>query len=101
MSAAKEKTTPVDALKIGSGVLGTLGGVILIVILLAVALKYTLVEPSVAGGLTDQQRFDLLTKAQAENERLTTTYGWTDKSKGIVRIPVDLAMRKLIEERKQ
>jgi len=101
VSNANHKTTPQEAFKVGLGVIGALSGVLLIVILLAIALKYTLVEPSVAGGLTDQQRYDLLAKARAEDERLTGTYGWMDKSKGIVRLPVEVAMQKLIEERKR
>jgi hypothetical protein len=101
MSDVKRTTTPQDALKIAMGVAGALAGVLLIVVLLAIAVKYTLVEPRVAGGLSDEQRFELLAKARAEDERLTTTYGWMDKSKGVVRLPVDVAMQKLIQEHKQ
>jgi hypothetical protein len=32
-----------------------------------------------------------------ETEKLTT-YGWGDREKGIVRIPIEEAMQKLIEE---
>ncbi len=99
MTDANHKTTPRDAFRIAVGVIGSLLGVALILVLLALVIKYTLVEPSVAGSLTDQQRFDLLAKSRAEDQRLTTTYGWTDKSKGIVRLPIDVAMQKLIEER--
>ena len=81
------------------GVAEVLAGVLLILVMLAIALKYTLVEPSVAGAAGDEQRFELLAQARAEDERLTTTYGWVDKSKGIVRLPVGVAMQKLIEER--
>ncbi len=100
MSNAKHKTTPQEAFKVGLGVIGALSGVALIVILLAIAVKYTVTEPVVAGGLTDQQRFDLLAKARAEDERLTGTYGWMDKSKGIVRLPIEVGMQKVIEDRK-
>lgn len=101
MGEVKNRIAPQDAFKIGLGVAGTLAGVLLIVVLLAIALKYTLVEPTVAGGLTDEQRFELLAKARSEDERLLNTYGWVDKGKGIVRLPVDVAMQKLIEEQKQ
>jgi len=100
VSNAKHKTTPQEAFKVGLGVIGALSGVALIVILLAIAVKYTVTEPVVAGGLTDQQRFDLLAKARAEDERLTGTYGWMDKSKGIVRLPIEVGMQKVIEDRK-
>ena len=38
-----------------------------------------------------------LTAFRSEEERIVTTYGWVDKSQGIVRIPVDEAMRLLLE----
>ena len=101
MRDASNNITLQDALKIGIGVAGALAGVLLIVVLLGIALKYTFVEPTVAGGLSDAQRFELLAKARAEDERLTTTYGWMDKGKGVVRLPVEVAMQKLIEERNQ
>lgn len=101
MSDAKNNLTLQDAFKIGLGAAGALAGVLLIVVLLALAIHYTLVQPSVVGGLTDEQRFELLAKTRAENERLTSTYGWMDKSKGIVRLPVNVAMQKLIQEHKQ
>ncbi len=94
------RPTPYDKLRIALGVLGALAGVTLILVMLAIAVKYAVVQPTVAGGLTDQQRYELLAKARAEDQRLTTTYGWMDKNKGIVRIPVDVAMQKFMEERK-
>lgn len=101
MSDVKHKTTPLEAYKITLGVAGALAGVLLILVMLVIAVHYTVVQPTVAGGLSDEQRFDLLAKARAEDERLTTTYGWMDKSKGVVRLPVEVAMQKLIEEHKQ
>jgi hypothetical protein len=41
----------------------------------------------------------LLASLRAEEQKTLTTYGWVDQSKGIVRIPLDRAMEKLIEER--
>lgn len=48
---------------------------------------------------TNWDEIDLLAKSRAEDERLTTTYGWMDKSKGIVRLPIEVAMQKLIKSR--
>ena len=87
--------------KIILGVAGALGGVLLILVLLGILIKYAFVRPSIAGGLSDPDRYALLAKARAEDHRLTSTYGWMDKSKGVVRLPVEVAMRELIEERKQ
>lgn len=85
--------------KIVLGVAGALGGVLVIVLLLWILLKVGLVRPSVSGALTDQQRYDLLSKSRADDEKLLTTYGWMDQSKGVVRLPIDVAMQKLIQER--
>jgi hypothetical protein len=90
-----------DAVRLLVGVLGALGGVAVIVVLLYVLIDRALVKPQVAGALTDQQRYDLLAKARAEDHRLLTTYGWVDKTKGTVRIPVEAAMQKMLEEAKQ
>jgi hypothetical protein len=35
---------------------------------------------------------------RASEEQLLTTYGWVDPQKGIVRIPIDEAMKRVIEE---
>lgn len=88
-----------EAYKILLGVVGTLAGVSVIVLLLYILIHYAYVHPQVAGALTDQQRYDLLAKARAEDQRLLTTYGWVDKTKGQVRIPIEAAMQKLLEEK--
>lgn len=100
MATQAEKIEQVrSAWKIALGVFGTLGGVAIILVLIAILLKIAFVKPTVAGGLTSDQRYALLAKARADDQKLLTTYGWIDKSKGIVRLPVDVAMQKLIEER--
>ena len=46
-----------------------------------------------------QERPDLdLQKVRAEEDRILTTYGWLDKSRGVVRIPIDEAMRLVLEQ---
>jgi hypothetical protein len=40
---------------------------------------------------------DDLAAYRAKQERVTATYGWVDKPGGIVRIPIDEAMRLLLE----
>lgn len=46
--------------------------------------------------LQTNPREDLQTLRQAE-ERLLRTYGWVDKDSGVVRIPIDEAMRLTLE----
>ena len=39
-----------------------------------------------------KERYDILAKITEENKALTTGYGWADRAKGTVRIPLDRAM---------
>jgi len=36
-------------------------------------------------------------KLRAEEEEILTTYGWVDKDRGLVRVPIDRAMELLVE----
>jgi hypothetical protein len=92
-------TIPREAWKIVLGVIAALAGVSLIVFLLAILIHYAYVQPQVAGVLTPTEREALLAKTRADDQKTLTTYGWMDKSKGIVRLPIDVAMQKVIEER--
>jgi hypothetical protein len=38
-----------------------------------------------------------LAAVQAEDQRLLSSYGWVDEQKGIVHVPIDVAMRKVAE----
>lgn len=98
MNGQPQKPTPMDALKIALGVGGALAGVGTIVILLIILVKTSVVTPQITGARTDSERYQLLEKARAQDTRLLTTFGWVDKPKGIVRIPVELAMEKYLDE---
>lgn len=39
-----------------------------------------------------KERYEILKKVQDENNGLTSGYGWADRAKGTVRIPLDRAM---------
>ena len=46
-----------------------------------------------------QERPDLdLQEVRAREDRILTTYGWVDKSRGVVRIPIEEAMRLVAEQ---
>lgn len=46
-----------------------------------------------------QERPDLdLHEARAREDEILTTYAWVDKSRGVVRIPIDEAMRIIAEQ---
>ena len=88
-----------SAWKIALGAGGALAGVLAIAVLLVILVKFALVRPTVLGALTDQERYDLLSKHRADDQKLLGTYGWVDQSKGIVRLPIDVAMQELLKER--
>lgn len=45
-----------------------------------------------------RERKAYLVQLEAEQERLATTYGWEDKAKGIVRLPIERAMELTLQE---
>ncbi len=95
---AHDLTPLKSAWKTTLGVVGTLLGVGVVFAMLVYLLSVGLVKPSVAGGLTDQERYDLLSQVHADDQKMLTTYGWMDQSKGVVRLPIDVAMQKLVQE---
>jgi hypothetical protein len=90
-----------DAFRIALGVLGTLAGVSVIVALLAILEHYAYVRPSLSAGLSEPERYQLLAKTRADDQKVLSSYGWMDKSKGVVRLPIDVAMQKLLQEQEQ
>ncbi len=98
MADDSKKTSPIDALKITLGVAGALAGVSVVVVMLWILTDRTVSPPQIAGARTDQQRYQILAKAKADDQQTLSTFGWVNREKGIVRIPIDLAMTKLIEE---
>jgi len=88
------------ALRITLGVVGTLLGVLVIFVMLLGLLATEPPAPNVPTGGADAPTPEaVLRQLRAREEMLLTTYGWVDREKGVVRIPVEAAMEKVIEER--
>ncbi|MHC4931794.1 MAG: hypothetical protein ACYTGV_06350 [Planctomycetota bacterium] len=84
--------------KVARSVLGTLVGVTVIFVILWIMLR---AQPASAPLPVDPEALppeEILAGMRAEETEKLTTYGWVDREKGIVRIPIEEAMRKLIEE---
>ncbi len=97
-TAPTNATTPLNRTRLIVTVIGALLGVASIVAILLVML-YVGAGPAPTTGLkTDAERQEILEKRQAEDAHALATAGWVDKNKGVARIPIDLAMRKVIEE---
>jgi hypothetical protein len=81
-----------------AGVLIGIG--IMVVVLAIVVIGVQRIREQPAADAPDAKSpAELLTeKQQADREQLTT-YGWVDRDKGVVRVPIDAAIEKLIEHR--
>lgn len=76
--------------------LGTLGSFAILLFVLLVA--YLPNRPQSVDQATVAERRTKLAELQAREKDLTTTYGWVDPSKGIVRIPVERAKELILQE---
>jgi hypothetical protein len=101
MAQDLKKPSPMDSLKLTLGVAGALAGVSVIVVMLWILTDRTVSPPQIAGAKTDQERYDILAKARADDRQTLSTFGWISREKGIVRIPIELAMEKLVAENAQ
>lgn len=85
-------------------VIGTLLGICVIVVVLGLMLwtgGVTPISPPSALTPGGVPRDEALTQLRAEFDKKLTTYGWVDREKGIVRIPIDQAMEKLVAQHRQ
>ncbi len=79
-----------------AAVLGTVLG---LATLLSLIVIMTLVGKTVVVD-DSQARAIKLTEHQAANQQTLQSYGWVDQKAGVVRIPIEQAMEKLIAENK-
>jgi hypothetical protein len=70
-------------------------GAIVLFALFAVFVQWMLATTDRAAfdedGIRAKERYEILKKVNDESANLTSTYGWADKTKGLVRIPLDRA----------
>lgn len=88
-----------DRRRIAISIIGTLLGVASIVAILGLMLYVG--QPAVSivqGQKTPEERSATLRELREADQKAITSYGWVDQGKGIVRIPVDVAMDKLVQE---
>lgn len=87
------------ALRITLGVVGTLLGVLVIFAMLFGMLSTGEPVPNVPVAEDAPTPAALLEEVRAHEAEMLSTYGWVDREEGLVRIPIDLAVEKLIDER--
>lgn len=87
---------PFDGRRIAWGVIGTLAGVLSIF----VAVFYLLFADPEGSARPDRPDYaNIRETMRIETEGELNGYGWIDREKGVVRIPLNIAIDKLIEER--
>ncbi|MHC4953437.1 MAG: hypothetical protein ACYTGZ_06070 [Planctomycetota bacterium] len=95
MNKADEPLFPTDPRVIAWSVIGTLGGVLLIF----VALSYLLfADPEQPAEPARPNYAQIRQEMRMQAEYDLTHYGWVDREKGVVRIPIEAAIAKVIAE---
>jgi hypothetical protein len=79
-------------------VVGALVGLSLIAVVLGIMIRTSPTAPPIPVDPDQKPPLERLADTRAEAERLRTTYGWVDEEQGIVRIPLDVAIDRLIAE---
>ena len=69
-----------------------------LIVLIAYLPKQPAPIPAGDGVRTPEQRKSALAEMRAKEKAASTTYGWVDQGSGIVRIPIDEAIKITIKE---
>ena len=77
-----------------STIIGTLGGVLVIVLMVGVML-YATHETAPDDSAARQAK---LAELRAAEQKAQSEFSWIDKNKGTVRLPIDVAMDKVVVE---
>lgn len=94
----RQHTETSGAIRAVMGVLGTIAGLALglaVIITMLYVNRPADPIPTDPDAPTPEQR---LAELRADEEQALTRYGWIDREQGIVRIPIDRAMEKLVTE---
>jgi lysylphosphatidylglycerol synthetase-like protein (DUF2156 family) len=79
-------------------IVAVIGACAIFVLILVVAYLPQKAAPVAEGSKTPEERAAILAEHRANARTLTSTYGWVDQQKGVVRLPVDRAVELTIQE---
>ncbi len=74
------------------------GGLVIMVIIAAVAYLPNRPDTVARPGLSSEERRQVLEEKQTRSERELTRYGWIHRGEGRVRLPIDRAMELAVDE---
>ena len=75
-----------------------IGGFAIFALIVFIAYLPKKPDPLPDGARTPEQRKSALAELRAKEKAAVTTYGWVDQNAGIVRIPVEEAVKITIKE---
>jgi hypothetical protein len=81
--------------------LAAVGGFSIFLIILVVAYLPNKAAPAGDGVKTPAERKAALAELRGKEQTAATTYGWVDKDKGVVRLPLERAVELIIQEAKK
>lgn len=85
----------------GATLIAAIGGFAIFALILVVAYLPNKAAPAGDGVKTPEQRKAILAELHGKEKTAATSYGWVDKEKGVVRLPVDRAIELTIQEHKK
>ena len=81
--------------------LAAVGGFSIFLIILVIAYLPNKAAPAGDGMKTPAERKAALAELRGKEQTAATTYGWVDKDKGVVRLPLERAVELTIQEAKK
>lgn len=78
--------------------LAAIGGFAIFALIVFIAYLPKKPAPLADGVRTPEQRKAALAELRAKEKAAATTYGWVDQANGVVRIPIDEAVKLTIKE---
>ncbi len=78
-----------------------IGGFAIFALILVVAYLPNKAAPAGDGVKTPEQRKAALAELRGKEHASATSYGWVDKDKGVVRLPLDRAIELTIQEQQK
>jgi len=98
MSDASSHSDSKSSSSFGTTLVAAIGGFAIFGLILLVAYLPNKAAPAGDGVKTPEQRKAILAELHGKEQTAATSYGWVDKEKGVVRLPLDRAIELTIQE---